>query len=61
VTESRWPKDIPVGHIISRVFLASLVVSLVVTAVVLVVLNGADELAIGRIVWGSVRNWALPW
>jgi hypothetical protein len=51
----------PVGHVISRVVLGSLVVSLVVAAVVLAVLHGAGELAVGRIVWGSVKNWALPW
>jgi hypothetical protein len=51
----------PVGHVIFRVLLGSLVVSLVVAALVLVVLHGASELAAGRLAWGSVENWALPW
>ena len=61
MTESRGPGRKPVGHIISRAFLASLVVSLLVAAAILGVLHLVDELALGRIVWGSVKNWALPW
>jgi hypothetical protein len=61
MTESRRPRRIPVGHVISRVLLGSLVVLLVAAAAVLAVLHGASELTVGRIVWGSVKNWALPW
>jgi hypothetical protein len=61
MTESRRPRHVPVGHLISRGLLCSLVLSLVVAGVVLVVLHGASELAVGWVVWGSVKNWALPW
>ena len=61
MTESRGPRRLPVSHVISRMLLGSLVLSLVVAAVALAVLHAADELAVGRIVWGSVTNWALPW
>ena len=55
------PGRMPVGHVIFRVLLGSVVVSLVAAALVLVVLHGASELAAGRLAWGSVENWALPW
>ena len=59
--ESRRPGHIPVGHAISRLLLGSLVVSLIVAAVVLAVLHGAGELAVGRMIWGFVKNRTLPW
>lgn len=61
MTESRNPGHLPVGHVIFRVLLASLVVSLMVAALLLVVLHRAGGLAFGRIVWGAVKHWALPW
>jgi hypothetical protein len=61
MTESRGPRHLPVSHVISRMLLSSVVLALLVAAAVLAVLHVPDELAVGRIVWGSVRNWALPW
>lgn len=61
MTESPDPGHLPVGHVIFRVLLASLVVSLMVAALLLVVLHRAGELAFGRNVWGVVKHWALPW
>ena len=61
MTESHRPRRVPVAHLISRGLLCCLVLSLVVAGVVLVVLHSASELAVGWVVWGSVKNWALPW
>ena len=58
MTESRGPDHIPVGHVISRVLLASMVVSLVVSVAVLAVLHGAGEVKVGSIIYNSVKNWA---
>jgi hypothetical protein len=61
MTESPDPGHPPVGHVIFRVLLASLVISLMVAALLLVVLHRAGGLAMGRILWDSVKRWALPW
>ncbi len=61
MTESPDPDRLPVGHVVFRVLLASLVVALVVTAVILAVLHRAGELAVGQIAWGAVKRWAVPW
>ena len=61
MTHSRGPGPMPVGHGISRLLLGSLVASLIVAAIVLAVLHAGSELAVGRVVWGSVKSWALPW
>jgi hypothetical protein len=61
MTESRKPaRRLPVGHRIARALLGSLVVALVVVALVLAVLHTDSELAAGRIVWASVKHWAIP-
>lgn len=60
MTESRKPGRMPIGHRLSRLLLGNLVVALVMTALVLAVLHTDGELAIGRIVWASVKHWALP-
>lgn len=59
--ESRSPGRLPVGHVVFRVLLASLVVALIATAFIAAVLYRAGELEVGRIVWGAVKHWALPW
>jgi hypothetical protein len=59
--ESPNPGRLPVGHVVFRVLLASLVVTLIVAGVIVVVLHRSGELAVGRTVWGAVKHWALPW
>jgi hypothetical protein len=61
LTESRNPGRLPVGHVVFRVLLASLVVILIVAAVIAAVLHRGGELALGRIVWDAVKHGALPW
>jgi hypothetical protein len=60
MTESN-PGRPPVGHVVFRGLLASLVIALIGVAVIIAVLHRSGELAVGRIVWGAVKHWALPW
>lgn len=60
MTENRRRELIPTGHAVFRALVGSLVLSLAVTGLVLAGVHAAGELAFGRIIWISVRNWALP-
>ena len=50
----------PPGHVVARVLLSGLVVSLVAWVAVLAVLRKSGELAFGYDIWQAVKNWALP-
>ncbi len=54
-----WQGDLPAGHAIARIVLASLVVLLLAGGLGLAIVEWSDEMAFARMISNTFRSWLV--